>query len=71
MACMLLPPDFNLSDLEACRRHQVILATLAETVPVMELHINLAEFYQERIAALVGSEEHRSAQLLHHVDDDS
>lgn len=49
---MLFPPNFNLIDVEACRRHHVMLATLAMTASVMEFHINLAEFYEERLAAL-------------------
>ncbi|WP_132898446.1 hypothetical protein [Sphingomonas sp. PP-CC-3A-396] len=50
---MLFPPDFNLIDLEAARRHHIMLATLAVTVPVMELHMNLAQFYEERLTALL------------------
>ncbi|WP_277982606.1 hypothetical protein [Sphingomonas faeni] len=50
---MLFPPDFNLIDLEASRRHHVTLATLAVTVPVMEFHMNLAQFYEERVIALL------------------
>ncbi|MEG8016789.1 hypothetical protein [Sphingomonas sp. LR55] len=52
MAQMLFPPDFNLIDLEAARRHHIMLATLAVTVPVMEFHMNLAQFYEERVIAL-------------------
>ena len=64
-AGMLFPPDFNLIDLEACRRHHVVLATLASTGSVMELHLNLAEFYQERITALesLGPQAHCPTRL--------
>lgn len=73
MAGMLFPPDFNLIDLEACRRHHVMLATLAETIPVMEFHMNLAEFYQERITALqkVGPQPQHTNRLLQRVDGDN
>jgi len=54
---MLFPPDFNLIDLEASRRHHVTLATLAVTVPVMEFHMNLAQFYEERVIALLQAAE--------------
>lgn len=54
---MLFPPDFNLIDLEASRRHHVTLATLAVTVPVMEFHMNLAQFYAERVIALLQAAE--------------
>ncbi|MEG3162306.1 hypothetical protein U1763_17525 [Sphingomonas sp. LB2R24] len=50
---MLFPPDFNLIDLEACRRRHIMLATLAVTVPVMELHMSLAQFYEERVIAVL------------------
>jgi len=53
MAHMLFPPDFNLIDLEAARRHHIMLATLAVTVPVMEFHMDLAQFYEERAIALL------------------
>jgi len=64
MAPMLFPPDFNLIDLEASRRHHVMLAALAVTAPVMELHMNLAQFYEERVIALLQS----TGRPAHHGD---
>lgn len=61
---MLFPPDFNLIDLETGRRHHVMLATLAVTVPVMELHMNLAQFYEERVIALLQA----TGRPAHHGD---
>ncbi len=61
---MLFPPDFNLIDLESCRRHHVMLATLAVTAPVMELHMDLAKFYEERVIALLQA----TGRPAHHGD---
>ena len=59
---MLFPPDFHLIDLETARRHHIMLATLAVTVPVMEFHMNLAQFYKERAIALL----HAAGRPAHH-----
>ena len=49
--CMFLPHNFNLIELESCRRQHVVLASLAMTVSLIEMHLNLAEYYQQSINA--------------------
>lgn len=50
---MFLPHNFNLIELESCRRRHVVLASLAVTVSLIEMHLNLAEYYHQSINAFV------------------
>lgn len=53
MGGMFFPPDFNLIDLESLRRRHVLMANIAESIPVIQMHLSLVTFYEERIAAMV------------------
>jgi hypothetical protein len=52
---MFFPPNFNLEELESDRRRHVILAASATAVPIMQMHLSLAELYQDRATALARS----------------
>lgn len=49
---MFFPVNFNLEELESNRRRQIMLASLATTASVMEMHLSLAALYQDQAAAL-------------------
>lgn len=49
---MFLPSEFDAEKLESNRRRQVVLATTATTVPIMEMHLSLAALYQNQAVAL-------------------
>lgn len=49
-----MPPESSIPDLQRQMQSHVRLAMLALTVPLIELHLNLAAYYGERIAALSG-----------------
>lgn len=50
--CMFFPVNFNLEELESYRRRHIILAATATAVPIMQMHLSLAELYQYRARAL-------------------
>lgn len=51
---MLFPHNFDLIELESGRRRHVVLASRAMTVPLIEMHLNLAAYYEESFNVLSG-----------------
>jgi hypothetical protein len=47
-----MEPTLLIRDMEDRLRCHIELAMLALTVPVIEMHLNLALFYREQIAAI-------------------
>ncbi len=51
---MLFPYNFDLIELESGRRRHIVLASRAMTVPLIEMHLNLAAYYEESFNVLSG-----------------
>jgi hypothetical protein len=62
MQRMLLPPNFNIVDLESSRRRHVILASLAVTASLTEMHRNLATHFEQCVASLACSADTSAAK---------